>query len=219
MQHPQVEFLPRALCVGASRGQCHRGSADLNCRSGSIRSASFCKVTKPGGCSAGSVKVSLRAAFAAPCVDQQHFTAPLSHRWWHWGRRSPNFSSSNCSQALANPALCACSHQITCRAKEFQEERVVSKSPMLQKLPSVWSKHQDTEDQVCVSGKKTSNCCTKQANQSFSQCFWFVSFQLLAGSLHSAQYESLTASRTLLCSAVIPLCPFTAAGEAAGYAG
>lgn len=83
---------------------------------------------------------------------------------------------------------------------------------MLQKLPSVWGKHQDTEDQVYASEKKKPNFCTNQAKQSF------LSF-LVSSRLHSAQYESLTAPRSLLSSAVIPLCPFTAAGEAAGHAG
>lgn len=67
--------------MGASHGQHHRGSADLpaaalNGGSGFIRSASFCKATKPGGCRGGSVKVFLRAAFAALCVNQQPLHSP-----------------------------------------------------------------------------------------------------------------------------------------------
>lgn len=56
-------------------------------------------------------------------------TAPLPHCWWHLGRRSSNFSSSKCSQAFTHRALCAHSYQITCIAKEFQEERITRKCP------------------------------------------------------------------------------------------
>lgn len=45
---------------------------------GSINSASSHKVIKPGGCGAGSVKVPLRAAFAAPCMDQQSRHSPTA---------------------------------------------------------------------------------------------------------------------------------------------
>lgn len=88
---------------------------------------------------------------------------------------------------------------------------------MLQKLPSVWGKHQDT-DQVCVSGKKKNlNCCTNQANQSFLIVSGLCPFSFLLEV--SIQLSTSLWQSQDLCSAVIPLCPFTAAGEAACYVG
>lgn len=40
---------------------------------------------------------------------------------------------------------------------------------MLQKLPSVWGKHQDTGDQVCASGKKTQIAALTKQTRVFSE--------------------------------------------------
>lgn len=90
---------------------------------------------------------------------------------------------------------------------------------MLQKLPSVWGKHQDIGDQAYASAEKKI-IVGERSKPLFLRVFWFVSLQLFAASLSSTLYQSLIAPETSSLLLPLPSLPASSLlpGKAAVYA-